>query len=133
MPDTTGRTTPEKITTAISVLLIAVLAGAILYEGYASGQSDPARLEVTVLTEEIEQRGDAFYVPVEVVNEGDQTVEQVSVGIEVRDGEQIVDEAETVIATLAEDETLTAVVVLDQDPTGLTIETGIVTFQVVED
>ena len=132
-PDTGIRSTAEKITTAISVLLIVALAGAILYEGYATGQADPARLEVTVLEAEIEQRGDAFYIPFEVLNDGDQTVEEVTVSIEVLDGEEVVDEAETVIATLGEAETITAMLVVADDPTGLTIKAGVVTYQIAED
>ena len=132
-PEDQGRTTAEKVTTAVSVLLIAALAGAILYEGYATGQADPAILEVTVLSAEIEQRGDDFYIPVEIHNDGDATVEEIAVSIELLDGESVVDEAETVIATLGEDERLTAVLVLTEDPAGLTIEAGVVTFQVAED
>jgi uncharacterized protein (TIGR02588 family) len=132
-PDTGIRSTAERITTAISVLLIAALAGAILYEGYATGQSEPARLEVTVLEAEIEQRGDDFYIPIEILNDGDQTVEEVTVSIELRDGEEVVDDAETVIATLGEAETITAMLVVADDPTGLTIEAGVVTYQIAED
>jgi uncharacterized protein (TIGR02588 family) len=131
--DTGLRSTAEKITTAISVLLIAALAGAILYEGYATGQAEPARLEVTVLEAEIEQRGDDFYIPIKILNDGDQTVEEVTVSIEVLDGEEVVDEAETVIATLGEAETITAMLVISDDPTGLTIEAGVVTYQIAED
>lgn len=132
-PEDEGRTTAEKLTTLISVLLIAFLACAILYEGYATGQADPATLEVTVLMAEIEQRGDAFYIPIEILNDGDQTVEEVAVGIEILDGETVVDEAETVIATLGEAEIVTVVLILTEDPTGMTIEAGVVTFQVAED
>jgi uncharacterized protein (TIGR02588 family) len=128
-----GRSTAEKITTAICVLLIATLAGAILYEGYATGQSDPATVEVTVLEADIEARGDAFYVPVEIHNAGDQTVEEVAVSIEVLDGDEVVDEGETVVATLSEDEKIMAVLVLADDPAGLTIEAGVVTYQIAED
>jgi uncharacterized protein (TIGR02588 family) len=131
--DTGVRSTAEKITTAISVLLIVALAGAILYEGYARGQADPARLEVTVLDAEIEQRGDDFYIPIEILNDGDQTVEEVTVSIEVLDGEEVVDEAETVVATLGEAETITAMLVIADDPTGLTIDAGVVTYQIAED
>lgn len=129
-PEDTGRTTPEKITTLISFLLIVLLAGAILYEGYWKGQADPATLVVVVRTDQIDQRGSSFYVPVEIHNDGDQTVEQVTVSIDVRDGETVVQEAETVIDSLGEAETVTAVIVLPEDPTGLTIEAGVVTYQI---
>ena len=131
-PADNGRTTPEKITTTISVLLIVLLAGAILYEGYWKGQADPATLDVVVRTDQIDQRGDSFYVPVEIHNDGDQTVEEVTVSIDVRDGDTVVQEAETVIASLGESETVTAVIVLSEDPTGLTIEAGVVTYQIAE-
>ncbi len=128
-----GRSTAEKVTTTISVLLIVALAGAILYEGYATGQADPARLSVTVLQDEIEQRDNRYYIPFEIINDGDQTVEEITVSIELLDGEEVVDEGETVIATLGEDEMVSAVLIVSDDPTGLTIEAGVVTFQIAED
>ena len=128
-----GRSTAENVTTTISILLIAILGGTILYEGYATGRSDPATLEVSVLTEQIEQRGDSYYVPVEIVNDGDQTVEEVAVSIELLDGEQVVAEGETVIATLGEAEAVKAVLVVSEDPTGLEIIASVVTYQIAED
>ena len=132
-PRDTGRTTAEKITTAVSILLIAILAGAIIYEGYASGHDEPAILQVTVMSDQIDERDGNFYIPVEIHNDGDQTVEEIAVGIELLDGETVVDEAETVIATLGEDETIVAVLVVTDDPTGLTIEAGVVTYQIAEE
>ena len=89
--------------------------------------------ELGVGRHQIEQRAGGFYVPVEIRNDGDQTVEEVTVSIEVRDGETVTDEAETTIATLGESETLTAVLVLADDPAALTIDAGVVTFQIAED
>ena len=67
------------------------------------------------------------------LNDGDQTVEEVTVSVELLDGEEVVDEAETVIATLGEAETITAMLVVADDPTDLTIEAGVVTYQIAED
>lgn len=132
-PAKAGRSRAEQITTAISVGLIVLLAGAILYEGYARGEDDPATIIVSVREAEIDQRGDAFYIPVEILNDGDQTVEEVTIGIELLDGETVVAEGETVVATLGESERVTAVMVVTDDPAGLTIEAGVVTYQIAED
>jgi uncharacterized protein (TIGR02588 family) len=128
-----GRSRAEWITTIVSMGLIVLLAGAILYEGYVKGEADPATIQVTVLESEIERRGDDFYIPFKIVNDGDQTVEEVTIGIELLDGDTVVAEGETVIATLAEAERVTAVLVVPDDPTGLSIEAAVVTYQIAED
>jgi uncharacterized protein (TIGR02588 family) len=128
-----GRTRAEWVTTAISLGLIVLLAGAILYEGYVRGEDEPATIEVTVREAEIERRGENFYIPIEIVNDGDQTIEEVTIGVELLDGETVIAEGETVIATLAEDERVTAVMVVPDDPAGLSIEAAVVTYQIAED
>jgi uncharacterized protein (TIGR02588 family) len=127
------RTTAEWITTAVSALLIGALAGAIIYEGYARSASAPARIETTVLTGDAERRGDRYYVPIEVVNAGDETVEEATIAIDVRDGDELVVETEATIATLSEAERATIQLVIDRDPAGLEIEARVVSFQVAEE
>lgn len=128
-----GRTTAGKVTTAISILLIVALAAALLYEGYATGQSEPAVLTAAVRTAEIEQRGDSFYIPIEIRNDGDQTVEEVAVGMELLDGDTIIEEAEAVIPIISEAESVMVVFVVSEDPSTLTIDASITTYQIAED
>jgi uncharacterized protein (TIGR02588 family) len=127
------RATAEAITTVVSVLLITALIIAIVYEGYAREASAPATLEATVLIDETDQRGESFYLPIEVVNRGDQTVEEALVAIEVSDGDTPIMETESTIATLGEAERATIQVILDQDPAGLTIDARVTAFQIAEE
>jgi uncharacterized protein (TIGR02588 family) len=128
-----GRSGAEVVTTALSLLLIGLLAGAILYDGYASGESQPAQVEIEVHLDDVDRRGDGYYVPLTISNTGDQTIEEVLITIEARRGEELVDETETVIATLAERGTVSAIVVLTDDPATLQIEAGVSTFQIADE
>src|SRR5689334_12764633 len=95
-----GRSAAEWVTTGICLALIALLCGAVLYEGYAVDDDDPARIEVTVSADDAEQRGEAWYLPFEVENTGDQTVEEIVVVVELLQGEKAVAEAETTVTLL---------------------------------
>lgn len=130
---TPGRTPVQIVTTALSILLIALLAGAILYEGYGDRGDNPARITVDVLVDEAEQRGAEWYVPIVIRNLGDDTVEELVIAIEVTRGEEIVLESDTTIALLGESSEASAMLVLDEDPAGLTIEALPETFQVAEE
>lgn len=128
-----GRTAAQIFTTALSLLLIALLAGAILYEGYGDRGNNPARIEVEVRADEAEQRGEHWYVPILVRNLGDDTIEELVIGIDVSRGAEIVLETDTTIAQLGESAEASATLVLDEDPTTLTIEALPETFQVAEE
>lgn len=128
-----ARSTPQIVTTAISLLLIVLLAGAILYDGYAGNGTAPAGVEIDMVMEEVRRDGDAFYIPFEAHNTGDQTIEQVLIAFEVRDGEEIVEDTETVITLLGERGSVSGVLVLDRDPAGLEIEARVMTFLIAEE
>lgn len=127
-----GRTVAQVVTTALSVLLIAMLIGAILYEGYAGPGDEPAQIEVDVLQDQAEHRGERFYVPIAVRNTGDETVEEIVIGIEVMRGEELVEETELVVSELGEEAEADTMLILDEDPAGLSIDAGAVTFQIAE-
>jgi uncharacterized protein (TIGR02588 family) len=128
-PGSAGRTTAQLVTTAVSLLLIAGLAGIILVEGFSGDEEAPVELRVEVRVNAAEQRGDHFHIPIVVYNLGSELAEQVLVAIEVSEGERIVAETETVIAVIGEDEEAEAMLVLDRETSGLTIEARIMTFQ----
>jgi uncharacterized protein (TIGR02588 family) len=128
-PDASGRTTAQLVTTAVSLLLIVGLAGIILVEGFSGREEVPVELRVEVRADAVERRGAQFHVPIVVHNLGSEVAEQVLVAIEVSTGGQVVEEAETVIAVIGEDEEVEAVLVLEREPAGLTIEARVVTFQ----
>ena len=128
------RSGAEMVTTAICVLLIALLCGAILYEGYAAGDDDPALVEVTVDAGEAEQRGEHWYVPFEVVNTGDETIQEIWVVVEGADGSgQTVVESETTVALLGETERASAMAVFETDPRELELTGRVRSFQIAED
>jgi len=128
-----SRSMPELVTTAISLLLIALLAAAILYDGYATGASTPAAIEITVDIDATHQAGDAFYIPFDVHNNGDQTIEQALITFEVYDGDNLVEQTETVIPVLGEHGSVSGVLVLATDPALLHIEARASTFQTSEE
>jgi uncharacterized protein (TIGR02588 family) len=128
-----ARSAAEWVTTAICLALIALLCGAVLYEGYAADDDDPARIEITVTADDAEQRGELWYLPFEVENLGDQTVEEVTVVVELLQGEKAVAESETTVMLLGEDERVHATAVFENDPRPYTAEGRARSFQVAED
>ena len=130
----TRRSAAQMVTTSVCVLLIALVCGAILYEGYAAGDDDPAIVEVAVDTGGVEQRGDLWYVPFEITNGGDETIEEIWVVVEGADGSgQTVVESETTVQLLGESERVNAVAVFQADPSGLELTGRVRSFQVAED
>lgn len=132
-PPESNRSTAEVVTTLVSLLLICVLAGAILYDGYATGASVPASVEITVAVGGASQVGDVFHVPFEARNTGDQTIESVLLLFTIRDGDDVIEETETVLTLLGERGSASGILVLQQDPAGLDIEAVVSTFQVAEE
>jgi uncharacterized protein (TIGR02588 family) len=128
-----GRSAAQVVTTLVSLLLIVLLAGTILYEGYARGEARPAELKVTVDSTAAEQRGTAYYVPFTVRNLGDETVEVALVTFEVyRDGEPVL-ETDTTIDLLGERAMVSGVLVLDEVPDGLEFVAQVTSFQIAEE
>jgi uncharacterized protein (TIGR02588 family) len=123
------RSTAQQVTTAFSVLLIVGLAAAILYEGYAGTSPGAAILEAEVRIDQVEQHGEAYYLPVEVHNRGNRAVEEVLVAIEVYAGDELIEETETVIPRIGEQGSASSTLVLDRDPSSLRIEAAVSTFQ----
>lgn len=122
------------VTTAVCVLLIALVCGAILYECYAAGDDDPARVEVTVDAAKAEQRGELWYVPFRVANDGDETIEEIWIVVEGADGSgQTVVESETTVQLLGESEEAHAIAVFEADPRDLALTGRVRSFQIAED
>jgi len=132
-PQAPARTVTQIVTTAFSVLLIVLLAGAILYEGFSDRGDNPARIEVQVQVEQSEQRGEEWYVPILVRNLGDDTVEELVIAIDVNRDDEVILETDTTIAHLGEASEATATLVLDEDPVTLTIKALPETFQIAEE
>ena len=86
------RTGAEWFTLAISVLIVLVLAGLVIYQEVARG-TEPPVIEVQPRLEEVRQEGNTYYVPVEIANKGERTAEdvegQISLEIEGEEPETI--------------------------------------------
>jgi uncharacterized protein (TIGR02588 family) len=128
-----GRSPAEWITTAVCVGLIVMLCAAILYEGYVAPDDDPATVRVTASAERADERAGQWYVPFEVVNDGDETVEEILVVVELLDGEEVVAEAETTVSLLGEDERVAGMALFDADPRPYTAQGRARSFQVAEE
>jgi uncharacterized protein (TIGR02588 family) len=127
------RSVAEWVTTAICVGLIVLLCGAILYEGHIAADDDPATIVVQASSDRAEQRAGQWYVPFEVRNGGDETVEEVLVVIELLDGEEVVGEAETTVLLLGEDERVSGMAVFADDPRPYSAQGRARSFQLPEE
>lgn len=96
-----GRSAAEWTTLGVSVVVVAALIGAALYEEF--GRSEPAgqRLSVELEVAEAERRGDAYYVPYTVRNEGRAPAESVVVAFEVARGGEVLEESTADIGFLS--------------------------------
>jgi uncharacterized protein (TIGR02588 family) len=79
-PQPRGRSRAEWVSLGISLLIVAVLVG-ILTVDQLRGPGREPRLTATVRREEVRQEGEAYYLPVEVTNGGDQAARDVRVRI----------------------------------------------------
>ena len=108
-----GRTAAEWTTLAVSIVVVAGLVGAGLYEYSRRDDAPGAWINVELATDETERREDQHYIPYTVENVGDQPAEGVVVVFEVKAGAEVVEESTTEIAFLpsrgrAEGEMVTA-------------------------
>ena len=110
-----GRTTAEWVSLGVSLLIVLALAGLVTYDYFATG-NEPPTIEVTPQLEQVRQEGDAFYLPVEVANTGDQTAQDVSVEVALQAGEGDPESAQFTVAFLPGGGTEEAVVVFREDP-----------------
>lgn len=116
----------EKTTLGVSMLVVAALVGAALFEHF--GREEPAGTWVTVevASERAERRGDRFYVPFAVANAGAEPAEEVEVVFEVTRGEEVLEESTTTIAFLPATGSAAGELVTEFDPAthGITARVG---------
>jgi uncharacterized protein (TIGR02588 family) len=128
-----GRTTPERVTTGVCILLLTLLCAAILWEGYGKGEAEPAFIAVEIQSDEAEQVEDGWHVPFTIRNEGDATVEEVLVTIEGSRGGEVAVTRETTVALLGEGESVDGMMVFDEDPAELEFDGAAESFQLAEE
>jgi uncharacterized protein (TIGR02588 family) len=109
-----GRTVAEKITLALSAAVVLSILGLVTYL-YYQGEEEPANVVATARVDEIRQEREVYYVPVEVKNEGDRTVEDLTVEGELITNGQI-ETAEFTITYLAAGERATGAFIYTEDP-----------------
>ena len=108
-----GRTVPERITLAVSSLVLAVVV--VLLVVQVGAGDDPPQPAATVGP--TIERGDSFHVPVAVRNGGDRAAATVQVSASLTVGASTV-EADQTIDFLGAGETEDLVFVFQDDPAG---------------
>lgn len=119
------RTTPEWITFAVAVAVLAILVGGLVAQIVRS--TDPARPVATVVDGGITERDGRFTVPVEVVNEGDHGAQAVQVGATLTAGGTTTS-AEQTIDFLGAGERASVVFVFADDPRDGALEVAVDAF-----
>jgi uncharacterized protein (TIGR02588 family) len=74
------RSFPEFVTYAVSLAVLALLVGGLGYV-WMRGDDAPPLLEIELGLGDIEQRNEAWYLPVSVTNHGDQSAQDVVVEV----------------------------------------------------
>jgi uncharacterized protein (TIGR02588 family) len=81
-----GRTGAEWVTLSISILIIAALVGLLTYLYFTQGTKSPA-IQVEAKLEEVQQQGDAYYLPLTITNMGEKTAQDVEIQVSLASGE----------------------------------------------
>ncbi|MCW2962251.1 MAG: hypothetical protein JWM90_2638 [Thermoleophilia bacterium] len=118
----TGRERPERVTLIVSIVLLIVLFGGLAALHLTRDTPKPPEIEVVPDFDKASQRGDAWYLPVEVTNVGDEPTDTVRVALERPDedgGEPEV--AELDFTFVAGGESVAGVAVFDERPTASTV------------
>jgi uncharacterized protein (TIGR02588 family) len=118
-----ARTPAEWTTLAVVVLILGTIVGLLIW--YAVQPARDATFTVTVETSAITEREGRFYVPLRILNTGDQTAEDVMVRAELLREDEVVEEVELTVTFLAGGEEAEGVAVFGLDPRTGTIEAGV--------
>jgi uncharacterized protein (TIGR02588 family) len=110
-----GRSIAEWTTLGISIAIVAAILGLITFL-YYRGTEEAPRIEASANLEGLRHEQSGYYLPVEVTNEGDQTVEDVIVEAELDTGEGQPQTAEITVMFLAGGERATGTFVFEDDP-----------------
>ena len=111
-----GRSFAEWTTLAISITILVVIVGLITYL-YIRGTQEEPRIVAEAKFDELRSEESGYYLPVEVKNEGDRTVENVVIEAELDSGSGQPQTAEISVTFLAGGEQVLGAVIFDEDPT----------------
>lgn len=73
-----GRTTAERVTMVVSLLVVLVVVGLLVYDFAITGDTPPL-IAVEVDHAAVQQEEGGYYLPVTVTNRGEQTAEDVTI------------------------------------------------------
>lgn len=110
-----GRSAAEWVTLGVSIVIVALLIGAAIYEHYAQDEPPGVRVAVTLDLEAAEERDGLTYIPWTAGNTGRDPAEAVVLRFEIRAGEETVQESTTEIAFLPNGGTAEGELVTDLD------------------
>jgi uncharacterized protein (TIGR02588 family) len=111
-----GRSAAEWTTLAVSIAVLVTLVGLVTYL-YVAGGGEPAVIEVHPRLDAVRREQDAYYLPVQVINRGDRTAEDVRVALTRFDDAGPQESGEVAFRFLAGGETGHATIVFRGDPT----------------
>jgi uncharacterized protein (TIGR02588 family) len=109
------RTTAEWVTLGVSLVVLLGLVGLVLFVSLTRGDR-PSTIKVEPMLSEVRQSEDAYYLPVNITNDGDMAVGDVEVELSLASEGS---EPETIAFTvlfLAGGETSQEIVVFSKDP-----------------
>jgi uncharacterized protein (TIGR02588 family) len=119
------RTGAERVTLAISVLLLLGLLGGLVWLEVQRGD-EPARLTVIPHFTKAEQHDDQWYLPVTIRNDGDRATDLLRVDLVRPVPGEDPEVAELEYSFVAGDEEVEGIAVFDERPTKDTIEIDVV-------
>lgn len=122
-----ARELPELVTLLLSLAVVLVLIGGVVYVQVARGDQPPV-IAAEALVDEVRVERDRFYLPLEISNSGDQAAEAIVVVVVQRVDDQDV-EHEFLIDYLAGHGTADATAVLTEDPRRAEVKVEVRGFQ----
>jgi uncharacterized protein (TIGR02588 family) len=123
-----GRSVAEWTTLVIGAVLILALVGLVTYL-YVSGDNRPPVVEATPLALEIRREEGAYYVPIEVTNQGGETAQDVLIQAELSTGEGAPEVTEFTVDFLAGGESAEGTVVFSTDPSAGELTVSVASFR----
>jgi uncharacterized protein (TIGR02588 family) len=110
-----GRTAAELITLAVSIAIVLGIVGLIAWLNLR-GSEEPVSIIVKPLVEERWEADSEYYLPVEILNDGDATVEDVQIEAELILGDDPPVTAQLSVPFLAGGERARGTFVFGEDP-----------------
>ncbi|MCC6971629.1 MAG: hypothetical protein IT434_15565 [Phycisphaerales bacterium] len=123
------RTSAEWATLIGSVVVIALLVGVALYEHFGGDEPHGVRIAVDLALDQVDVRDDINYVPFSAVNTGSDPAQDVVIHVEIKKGEETVEESTLEIAFLPNGGSVEGELVTRLDLSLHTIEARVASFQ----